>query len=106
MEHTVSKGVVKPETDNIKQILNAPRPTTKTQVKSFLWLVGYYHDYIPHFVSIVVQLTDLLRTGQPTKVVWGEAQQKAFGGLNHGLTGLPIFHVPDFDSLCLADRCI
>ena len=28
---TVSKGVVKPETDKIEQILNAPRPTTKTQ---------------------------------------------------------------------------
>ncbi len=34
--HTMSKGVVKLETDKIEQILNAPRPTTKTRrVKSF-----------------------------------------------------------------------
>ncbi len=62
--HTIRKGVVKPETDKIEQILNAPRPTTKTQVKSFLGLVGDYRDYIPHFANIAVPLTDLLRKGQ------------------------------------------
>ncbi len=97
--HTVSKGVVKPETDKIEQIINAPRPTTKTQVKSFSGLVGYYRDYISHFASSAVPLTDLLRNGQPTKVDWDEAQQKAFFSLKHGLTGSPILHVPDFDKV-------
>ncbi len=69
------------------------------QVKSFLGLVGYYRDYIPHFASIAVPLTDLLRKGQPTKVDWGEAQQKAFASLKHSLTGSPILHVPDFDKV-------
>ncbi len=59
-------------------------------------LVGYY---IPHFASIAVPLTDLLRKGQPTKVDWGEAQQKAFASLKHSLTGSPILHVPDFDKV-------
>ncbi len=97
--HIVSKSLVEPETDKIEQILSAPRPTTKTEVKSFLGLVGYYRDYIPHFASIAVPLTDLLRKGQPTKVDWGEAQQKAFASLKHSLTGSPILHVPDFDKV-------
>ena len=98
--HTVSRGVLKPETDKIE-----PRHTTKTQVKSFLGLVGYYRDYIPHFASIAVPLTDLLRKGQPTKVDWGEAQQKAFASLKHSLTDSPILHVPDMLYLLLLASC-
>ncbi len=62
-------------------------------------LVGYYHDYIPHFTSIAVPLTDLLKEGQPTKVDCGEAQQKAFNSLKHSLTGSPILHVSDFSKV-------
>ena len=53
---------------------------------------------IRHFTSIAVPLTDLLRKGQPTKVHWGEPQQKA-SSLKHSLTGSPILHVRDFDKV-------
>ncbi len=62
----------------------------------FLGLAGCHHDYIPHFVSIAGPLTDLLRKERPTKVDWGEAQQKAFASLKHSLTGTPILNVPGF----------
>ncbi len=71
----------------------------RLKVKSFLGLVGYYRDYIPHFASVAVPLTDLLRKRLPTKVDWGEAQQKAFVSLKYSLTGWPILHVPDFDKV-------
>ncbi len=62
-------------------------------------LVGFYRDYIPHFASIAVPLTDLLRKGQHTKVDWGEVKQKVFASLKHSLTDAPILHVPDFDKV-------
>ncbi len=48
---------------------------------------------------MALPLTDLLRKGQPTKVDWGDAQQKPFVSLKHSLTGSPILHVPDFNKV-------
>ncbi|KAF6027255.1 hypothetical protein EB796_014441 [Bugula neritina] len=47
--------------DNIEKIRAAPRPTNKTQVRSFIGLAGYYREYIPHYSTIASPLTDLTR---------------------------------------------
>ncbi len=42
-------------------------------------------------------LTDLTRKGQPNKVVWGDAQEKAYQTLKHRLVSKPILRMPDLD---------
>ena len=91
----IKQGVLQPLDDNVKRILDAPRPTTKTQVRSFNGLAGYYRDFIPNYSAIAAPLTDLTKKGQPNHVNWGPAQQKAFDTLKRMITEKPILRIPD-----------
>ncbi len=47
----VGRGLIKPQENKVAAILSAPRPTSKTQVRAFLGLAGYYRCFIPDFSS-------------------------------------------------------
>ena len=67
----------------------------KETVRSFMGLAGYYRDFIPSFVKIAAPLSDVTRKGQPHKVEWGEAQEKAYQTIKSYLTSEPILRLPD-----------
>jgi hypothetical protein len=47
--HRVSgMGQLKPHPRQIDAIRDAPKPSNKTQVRSFLGLVGFYRKFIPN----------------------------------------------------------
>ena len=78
------------------KIRAAPRPTTKKQIRSFMGLAGYYHgDFIPNFAALAAPLSDLTRKGQPNKVEWSEAQEKAYQSIKVILTKEPVLRLPD-----------
>ncbi|GFX78805.1 hypothetical protein TNCV_1919381 [Trichonephila clavipes] len=52
--HRIGSGSRSPSDLKIKAIADFPRPTTKTQVRSFLGLVGYYSHYIPNYGTIAL----------------------------------------------------
>ena len=71
--HRLEGGLIGLQQDNVAKIRDAPRPTTKKQIRSFMGLARYYRDFIPNFAALAAPLTDLTRKGQPNKVGWGEA---------------------------------
>ena len=75
--HRLEQGMIGLHQDNVEKIKDAPRPSTKKQVRSFMGLAGYYRDFIPNFAAIAAPLSDLTRKGQPNKVEWGEARGKS-----------------------------
>ncbi len=93
----VGRGLIKPQENKVAAILSAPRPTSKTQVRAFLGLAGYYRCFIPDFSSLAAPLTDLTRKGQPEKVSWGPAEGKAFKKVKEALTAEPVLRAPDFN---------
>ena len=95
--HHVGKGEIGLHEDNVAKIRDAPRPETKTQVRSFLGLTGYYRNFIPNYAAIAVPLTDLTKKGQPNKVVWDEAQERAYQSLKKVLTSKPILQLPSMN---------
>ena len=94
---SISKGEIGLHEDNVAKIRDAARPETKTQVRSFLGLTGYYRDFIPNYAAIAVPLTDLTKKGQPNKVMWGDSQEKAYMSLKKTLTSKPILKLPTMD---------
>ena len=94
LSHQVDFDWITVNNDNVEKIRMAQRPTTKKKFRSFLGLVNYYRDDIPLFAAIWAPLSDLTRKGQPSKVQWGEAQERAFLTLQE-LLKRPILKLPD-----------
>ena len=93
--HQLQQGLIGLHEDNVAKIRKAPRPSTKKQVRSFMGLAGYYRDFIPNFAAVAAPLSDLTRKGQPSKVEWGDAQEKAYQTIKILLTSDPILRLPD-----------
>lgn len=93
--HIVGKGVMKPRPQKVEAISEAKRPETKTQLRSFLGLVGYYRRFIPNFASVACPLSDKTRKGESNKIKWEASQEQAFQTLKKKVTSAPILHLPD-----------
>ncbi|KAF8789712.1 Retrovirus-related Pol polyprotein like [Argiope bruennichi] len=95
--HLVGQGLRQPAELKVQAIKEFPTPATKTQVRAFLGLAGYYRRYIPEFSVIAAPLTDVLKGKiHKSTVDWNEACQKAFDELKDKLTGNPVLYSPDF----------
>ena len=92
----LEKGKMYPASEKVTEVMEAPVPRTKRQVRSFLGLIGYYRSYVPNFSAIATPLTDLTKKGEPNIVNWGEPQDQAFRRLKEVLTQDPVLRVPDF----------
>ena len=93
--HYIGRDWITINEDNLEKIGTAPRPTAKKEIRSFLWLANYYRAHIPTFAAVAAPLTDLRRKGQPNKIQWGQAQEKAFSSLQDCLLKRPILKLPD-----------
>ncbi|XP_069975057.1 uncharacterized protein [Penaeus vannamei] len=94
--HTLGEGRCSCQNDKIKKIKDAPRPTTKKQVRSFLGLTGYYRSFVPNFAVLALPLFDLLKKHAPNKIRWGDEQEDAFNSLKKMLCKQPILQLPNF----------
>ena len=68
----------------IEAVQNWPRPTSPTEIRSFLGLAGYYRRFVEGFSSIASPLTKL--TQKAVKFQWSEACEKSFQELKKRLT--------------------
>ena len=93
--HYIGRDWITVNEDNLEKIRTARRPTTKNEVRLFLRLANYHRAHISTFATVAAPLTDLMRKGQPNKIRWGQAQEKAFGSLQDFLLKRPILKLPD-----------
>ena len=86
---------VRPQEDKIQAIRDAPHPTSKRQMKSFLGLAGFYSRFIPNFSSIASPFMDLTKRDRPNSIrVWQDQHEKAFQALKNRLTSNPFLRLP------------
>ncbi len=48
----LGRGLIKPQEKKVEAVRSSPRPSTKSQVRAFLGLAGYYRCFIPNFSSL------------------------------------------------------
>ncbi|KAL5497626.1 hypothetical protein EMCRGX_G014134 [Ephydatia muelleri] len=94
--HVVGKGVVQPEPSKVQAVMNFPIPSTKTQVRGFLGLTGYYRRFIPNYAAMVAILTDLTKKSASVQVQWSEQCNYVFEELKRILCCSPVLRSPDF----------
>ncbi|KAH0777818.1 hypothetical protein KY290_009229 [Solanum tuberosum] len=85
--HIVSGDGIRVDTQKIEAVQNWSRPTSLTNISSFLGLAGYYRRFVEESSSISSPLTKL--TQKTVKFQWSEACEKSFQELKKRLTTAP-----------------
>ncbi|KAL0537061.1 hypothetical protein IC582_026029 [Cucumis melo] len=91
--HVVSKAGVSVDPAKIEAVTGWTRPSTVSEVRSFLGLAGYYRRFVENFSRIATPLTQLTRKGAP--FVWSKACEDSFQNLKQKLVTAPVLIVPD-----------
>jgi hypothetical protein len=91
--HVVSPEGIAVDPDKVKEVLEWKPPTTVSEVRIFLGLVGYYRRFIPNFSKIAKPITELLKKGN--KYLWSETCDETFEHLKRLLTTSPVLAQPD-----------
>ncbi|KAL0551527.1 hypothetical protein IC582_010616 [Cucumis melo] len=91
--HVVSKAGVSVDPAKIEAVTGWTRPSTVSEVRSFLGLAGYYRRFVENFSRIATPLTQLTRKGVP--FVWSKACEDSFQTLKQKLVTAPVLTVPD-----------
>ena len=70
----------RPNRRKVRAVLEANRPSTPTEVRNFLGMVGFSARFIPNLATVAEPLRAISRKGVP--FVWSSEQEKSFQELN------------------------
>ncbi|KAM7309689.1 retrovirus-related Pol polyprotein from transposon 17.6 [Ixodes scapularis] len=74
--HRIDAQGLHPERTNLEAVTEAPRPTSVSQLKSFLGFVTYYAKFLPNLSTTLAPLYRLLAKGAQWQ--WDGDQERAF----------------------------
>jgi hypothetical protein len=90
--HIVSKAGVRTDPDKVKAVANMKKPSTVTEVRSFLGLSSYYRKLIKDYSKIAKPLFDLTKKDKVFK--WDDLCEISFQGLKTRLITTPVLAYP------------
>nr|GEX56225.1 putative reverse transcriptase domain-containing protein [Tanacetum cinerariifolium] len=90
--HIVSAEGITMDPAKVEAITKWPRPTSVTEVRSFLGLAGYYRRFVEGFSRLALPLTKLMRKGE--KFAWNKEREKSFEELKQHLVSAPVLTLP------------
>jgi hypothetical protein len=91
--YIVGNGQLKIDLTKVEVIVKWPKPTTATEVRSFLGAVQYWRKFIANFSYIATPLHALTSVKQVFQ--WGGKQQKSFETLKEKISITPVLALPD-----------
>ena len=91
--HIVGHGQLKIDPSKVEAIVNLPKPTSVTEVRSFLGAIQYWRRFIANFSIIAAPLHAL--TSVKKVFQWGGKQQKSFETLKEKISTTPVLALPD-----------
>nr|GEZ06673.1 putative reverse transcriptase domain-containing protein [Tanacetum cinerariifolium] len=90
--HIVSAEGITMDLAKVEAVTKWPRPTSVTEVRSFLGLAGYYRRFVEGFSRLALPLTKLMLKGE--KFVWNEGREKSFEELKQRLVSTHVLTLP------------
>ncbi|GFR84453.1 Pol polyprotein [Elysia marginata] len=101
--HTFGQEGISPEPQKIQAIVNTKKPSSVSELRSFLGMTQFVSRYIESYSTITEPLRKLTRNSQ--KWQWGKDQNKAFNKLKDRLTqvGVIAYFDPKKETEILVD---
>ena len=100
--HSISHGVLRPNTDNIRGLLETPNPTSSRELFRFVKAAEYYRKFIRNFSTLAAPLYKHAPSQQqsssprkPTVFCLTPEETEAFARLKHILTNDLVLRLPD-----------
>jgi hypothetical protein len=93
--HLVGERGIRVNPKKVEAVNQFPRPTTVSELRSFLGLANYFRKFIPKYASVAAPLTR--QTGKNATLEWDQACDTAFAELKRLLTIAPVLALPDPD---------
>ena len=90
--HIISKDGISVDPQKIEAIVNWPRPTNVTEIRSFLGLAGYYRRFVQDFSRLATPMTRLIQKHITFK--WDADCENSFQELKKRLISAPILTLP------------
>ena len=101
MGHIISGEGLQPSASKVAAIKEAPKPSSLSELKSFLGLVNYYAKFLPNSATLLAPLYKLLRNSESWR--WNKEQQVAFEHIKDMLTAPTLLvHFDDSKPLMLS----
>jgi hypothetical protein len=91
--HVINQYGITVDPKNIASVVEWQRPTSVTEVRSFLGLAGYYRRFVQDFSVIAKPMTRLTEKGVPFN--WTENCETSFQTLKDKLVNAPILVLPE-----------
>ena len=92
LEHIISKEEISVDPQKIEAVVNWPRPTNATEMRSFLGLAGNYRRFVQDFSRLATPMTRLTRKHVTYK--WDADCEDSFQELKKRLISAPILTLP------------
>jgi len=90
--HVISKDGVSVDPEKVRAVTEWQRPTSVTEIRSFLGLAGYYRRFVEGFSRLAAPMTRL--TQKNVKFEWSEKCERCFQELKDRLVSAPILALP------------
>ena len=97
MGHVIGSSKICPEAAKVEAVKDFEEPATKSGVRSFLGLTGYYRKFIRDYSVVAAPLTDLTRKLKPNQADWMLECSAAFTQLKDSLCSSPVLKSPEWD---------
>lgn len=87
--HVISSQGLRPSTDHLTAIAEAPAPKDMPALRSFLGLTSWFSKFIPNYATLVEPLRQLLKTSPQAKLHWDNGVDECFATLKQMLLDSP-----------------
>jgi hypothetical protein len=94
----ISSGIIKPDPEKIKAIMDFKLPSTLRELRSFLGVANFCGEYIKHYATIAGPLTDLLQgeiKNSQKQILWTTVATESFEKLKNKIADITSRAQPD-----------